>query len=110
MSISIYDVLHASQTFIPFKDSESIFQANFSFCGPKQYVTSDPITFITPPASNLPDTDLWTISAVTNNIAQVGVHIVTITASLINYPGVAAKSVTFNLTVIDNCSTALLTN
>ena len=110
MAIYIYDALPASQNFIPFKDSESNFQANPSFCGPKQYTTSDPITSIAPPTSGFPDTDLWTFSAFTNNKLQVGVHSVTINATLVNYPSVPARLVTFTVTVIDNCETAILTS
>lgn len=73
-------------------------------------MSSDPITSIVPPSSGLTNTDMWTISAVTNSIAQVGVHVVTVTATFTNYPSVPAKTVTFNLTVIDNCATALLNN
>jgi hypothetical protein len=106
MSISIYDVLPKTQSYLPFKDSECILQNNSGFCGPKQYVISNPMTKIAPPASSLINSDPWTISAVTNSIAHVGVHVVTVSASLVNYPSVAAKSVNFNLTVIDNCTTA----
>jgi hypothetical protein len=68
------------------------------------------MTTLAPPASNLIDTDPWTISAVTNDILKVGAHQVTVTSSLQNYPGVPTKSVTFNLTVIDLCATALISN
>lgn len=68
------------------------------------------MTTIAPPTSNLINTDPWTISAVSNDILKVGVHQVTVTASLLNYSGVASKSVTFNLTVIDLCATAVISN
>jgi len=110
MSVSIYDVIPKIKSFLPFKDSESISYANPDLCGPKQYVVSNSMTSIAKPASNLINTDKWTISAVYNEIAQVGDHIVTVTATLADYPSVVAKSVTFNLTVIDDCATAKVTS
>ena len=68
MSISIYDTIPKTQSFEPFKDSESIFQNNLSFCGLKNYVISNALITLAPPESNLIDTDPWTISAVTNDI------------------------------------------
>lgn len=68
------------------------------------------MTTIAPPTSNLINTDLWTISAVSNDILKVGVHQVTVTSSLLNYSGVASNSETFNLTVIDLCATAVISN
>ncbi len=75
-----------------------------------KYELSTPITYVTAPTTSLSIADLWTISAITPDKANVGMHAVTLTASLISYPGVTSKSVTFNLTVIDNCETAKLTS
>ena len=110
MSISIYDLTPATQTFVPFEDSQSIFQGLFNFCLEWKYELSTPITYVTAPATSLSIADLWTISAITPDKAYVKMHTVTLTASLISYPGVTAQSVTFNLTVIDNCETAKLTS
>ena len=101
MSISIYDMIPKTQSFLPFKDSESIFQDNLSFCGSKNYFISNVLITLAPPESNLIDANPWTISAVTNDIKKVGVHQVKLTVTLANYTDVAAKSVTFNLTIID---------
>ena len=110
MTISIYDTLPKTQTFVPFKDSESISYNSPGFCGPKQYTISNAMTQIAQPVSNLVDTDPWTISAVANTNTLVASYVVTVTASMSNYSGVAAKSVTFNLLVIDNCATAQVTS
>ena len=99
MTISTQDTVARVQSFISFQDSSSLAKSNPSFCGPKSYVASDPLISITPPASGLLDTDPWTISAQTADVAQLGVHTVTITASMVNYPSVPSVSVTFLLTV-----------
>jgi hypothetical protein len=69
MSVSIYDEIPKTQSFLPFKDSESISYTNPDLCGPKQYVISNPMTSIAKPASNLINTDPWTISAVYDKIS-----------------------------------------
>lgn len=46
---------------------------------------------IVKPESNLLYTDPWTISAVYINNSNVGDHLVTVTATLVNYPNIAEK-------------------
>jgi hypothetical protein len=41
---------------------------------------------------------------------MVGISLVTMTVSIIDYPKVASAQVTFNLTVINNCQTAKISS
>lgn len=110
MTVYIYDTTPKNQTYAPFNDSESVFQKEFNFCGLKKYELSNSITYVTAPTIGQTILDLWTIFAITNDKAQVGIHTVTLTASLISYSSVPAQSVSFKLTVIDNCETATLSS
>ena len=108
MSVSIYDVTPQVQSFIPASDSFGNIMADPNICGPKTFVANDPKVVIAQPPSGLVNTDSWTISCVTNDILLVGVYTVTITGSVVNYPTVVPLPMTFTLTIIDNCETAVL--
>ena len=110
MNVSIYDTLPQIQTFTPATDSYGSTISDLNFCGPKIFVANDPKVVVSPPASGATNTDPWTISCVTNDITLVGVYIVTVTASLANYPLVAPVTSTFVLTIIDECQVAVLDN
>ena len=60
------------------------------------------------PASGLLNTDYWTLSTLTNNIADVGVYTVTITVAMVTYTTVLPITVSYTLTVVDPCSTAVI--
>lgn len=108
MSISVYGAASTDQNFTPFKDTEANFQSNWSICGQKQYTTDKPLlTSILSPIS-APESSPWTISAFTNDPLKVGSHVVTISSSLKNFPGVPSVTVSFTLVVIDDCETAVV--
>ena len=60
------------------------------------------------PVSGLLNTDYWTLSTLTNNIADVGVYTVTITVAMVTYTTVLPITVSYTLTVVDPCSTAVI--
>lgn len=108
MMVSIYDVTPQVQSFLPADDSFALLQATPGICGDKIYTSSEPLAVVVAPASGLLNTDLWTISSMTNDIALVGTYIVTVTVDLVNYPSPTPLIVTFTLTVYDPCETAVL--
>jgi hypothetical protein len=110
MMVSIYDVTAQVQSFVPADDSFALLMATPGICGDKTHVSNQALAVVAQPASTLVNLDPWTITSITNNYADVATYTVTITISLINYPTVAPVTVSYLLTVFDNCATATIDN
>jgi hypothetical protein len=95
---------------MPADDSFALLMTTPGICGDKAYVSDQTLAVVAQPASLLVNLDPWTITSITNNYGDVMTYTVTITISLISYPTVAPVSVSYLLTVFDNCSTATIDN
>jgi len=95
---------------MPADDSFALLMTTPGICGDKAYVSDQTLAVVAQPASLLVNLDPWTITTITNNYGDVTTYTVTITISLISYPTVAPVSVSYLLTVFDNCSTATIDN
>jgi len=67
-------------------------------------------TTITSPAPLNPQTNDWTLTFKTNNLAVVGVYTVTLKATLQLYPSVPAITTSFQVTVLHICATTTITS
>ena len=82
----------------PFPNSIATSNGNPTYCGANTYTFVPTKTFLTVSGS--------TISVLTSNVADTGVHIVAVTVSLTNNPGVT--SITQNLTITITCVVSTL--
>jgi hypothetical protein len=93
---------------LPATDTASSNALNLSLCGAKQYsiVEAIPASFITitAPAGDQ-YVDSWTLSCLSNNLADVGVYTVTLKVVLQDYSGVTAATKTVQVTVLHICAT-----
>lgn len=102
------------QTFLPAIDTAALNSGITNLCGPRKYVIleAQPSTFMTisSPGVGLEYTDPWTLSALSNNLLDVGTWpTITLQASLVNYPLVTpATQVISNAIVRNACGTSLL--
>ena len=74
----------------PFPDSISTARGNAAYCGVKSFSFSPSLAFLTLTGGN-------TLSGATSNLSDVGVNTVTLTVSLVDYPGIPSISKTFNV-------------
>jgi hypothetical protein len=81
-------------------------------CGPRVYtiLEAQPSLFIpiVMPADSLEFTSPWTLPALSNSFVDVGVWTVTLQASLLNYPTIAAVTQVMTATVIDPCLSTVI--
>jgi hypothetical protein len=110
MTVTIYDSVATVQSFFAWADSFSVLMATPGICGPKTYTSNQGLAILAAPTSGLLDTDYWTISTFTNLITDVSTYTVTISATMTNYPTVTAGTATYTLTVVDPCSTVVMSN
>lgn len=80
-------------------------------CGPKAYqiVEAFPFLALSPPSSGVVETDPWTLSLETTNMADVGIYTATIRCTLMNYPAVAPVDLLVDLQILHPCSLTTLT-
>ena len=104
-TISAFDGVGFSQTFLQATDSAADIALVPDLCGPRSYVILEaaPNAFMTivPPAAGTEFTSPWTINALSNAFTDVGVWPTTVQVTLVNY-GITA---TFGITaeVQDPC-------
>jgi len=95
------------QNFMPATDSKADSTAVASLCGPRVYsiVETKPASFsnILPPVAGQELTSAWTLSELSNSCTDVGVWKMTLQASLVNYPMVAAATKDTTVTVYNKC-------
>jgi hypothetical protein len=95
-TISAFDGIGFTQTFTPASDSASTTAAVTGLCGPVTYsiLEAQPATFVSiiSPGAGLELTNPWTLTALSNNFADVGTWTITLQAVLTNFPTITATS------------------
>lgn len=95
-TISAFDGIGFTQTYMPANDSAATGALVPGLCGPRVYtiLEAQPALFIpiVAPADGQQYTSAWTLPALSNSFADVGVWTVTLQATLLNYPTIAATT------------------
>ena len=109
VTITALDGISSSQVFVPATDSAGDAAVLPDLCGPRTYSIVEvwAQNFVTITAPVLPATD-WTLVFQSNDIADAGVHSVTLSATLDSFPGVTPATSIVSVTVQDPCLGTLL--
>lgn len=97
---------------MPATDSSADTIGMVDLCGPRIYeiVETEPQNFmtITAPADGLDYLSPWSLDALSNDLIDVGVWVVTLRATLQNYPLITTEVVIDPATVLHPCSSAVI--
>ncbi len=85
---------------MPASDLKSTATGVASLCGPIQYSIAEAYSFLTVTSGN--------ISLSSNSMTDINTYRPNLNAKLTNYPGVAAASIEFFVTLINPCLTTIL--
>jgi hypothetical protein len=78
---------------VPFPNSIATTRGNAAYCGANSFIFVPSLNFLTVTGGN-------TLNGVTSSVDDVSVNSVTVSVSLIDYPGVPSITKTFTVTVI----------